>query len=110
MVGSLEWAPAHFGAILPFGVSLLAVDGPGTGQAPIKVSENSERLLSKVIDYAQTRPDVDRNRIALHGVSWGAYWATKMAIVAPANYPLSFALIRSSRIRSNVSQSTGLRR
>ncbi len=70
-----------FGAILPFGIGFLAVDGPGTGQAPIKVSETSERMLSRVIDYAQSRPEVDKNRIALHGVSWGAYWATKMAIV-----------------------------
>lgn len=70
-----------FGAILPFGIGFLAVDGPGTGQAPIKVSETSERMLSKVIDYAQSRPEIDKNRIALHGVSWGAYWATKMAIV-----------------------------
>src|SRR5579863_5961017 len=73
-----------FGAILPFGIGVLAVDGPGTGQAPIKVSETSERMLSKVIDYAQSRPEVDKGRIALHGVSWGAYWATKMAIVERA--------------------------
>jgi esterase FrsA len=70
-----------FGAILPFGIAFLAVDGPGTGQAPIKVSENSDRMLSKIIDYAQSRPEIDKNRIAMHGVSWGAYWATKMAIV-----------------------------
>jgi esterase FrsA len=70
-----------FSAILPFGVGYLAVDGPGTGQAPIKVTENSDRMLSKVIDYAQSRPEIDQNRIAIHGVSWGAYWATKMAIV-----------------------------
>ena len=41
-------------------------------------------MLSKVIDYAQSRPEIDKNRIALHGVSWGAYWATKMAIVERA--------------------------
>jgi esterase FrsA len=70
-----------FGAILPLGIGVLAVDGPGTGQAPIKVSETSERMLSKVIDYAQSRPEIDKGRIAMHGVSWGAYWATKMAIV-----------------------------
>jgi esterase FrsA len=70
-----------FSAILPFGIGYLAVDGPGTGQAPIKVSETAERMLSKVIDYAQSRPEIDKNRIALHGVSWGAYWAAKMAIV-----------------------------
>jgi hypothetical protein len=70
-----------FSAILPFGVGYLAVDGPGTGQNPIKVSETSDRLLSKVIDYVQSRPEIDKNRLAMHGVSWGAYWATKMAIV-----------------------------
>ena len=73
-----------FGAILPFGIGFLAVDGPGTGQSPIKVSETSERQLSKVLDYAQSRPEIDKNRIALHGGSWGAYWATKMAIVERA--------------------------
>ena len=57
---------------------------PGTGQDPIKVSETSDRMLSKVIDYAQSRPEIDKNRIAMHGVSWGAYWATKMAIVERA--------------------------
>jgi esterase FrsA len=70
-----------FSAILPFGIGYLAVDGPGTGQAPIKVSETADRMLSKVLDYAQSRSEVDKNRIAIHGVSWGAYWATKMAIV-----------------------------
>ena len=32
----------------------------------------------------QSRPEIDKSRIALHGVSWGAYWATKMAIVEHA--------------------------
>ncbi len=73
-----------FGAILPFGVGYLAVDGPGTGQNPVKVSETADRVLSRVIDYAQSRPEIDKNRIAIHGVSWGAYWATKMAIVERA--------------------------
>lgn len=73
-----------FSAILPFGIGYLAVDGPGTGQNPIKVSETADRVLSKVIDYAQSRPEIDKNRIAMHGVSWGAYWAAKMAIVEKA--------------------------
>jgi pimeloyl-ACP methyl ester carboxylesterase len=70
-----------FAAILPFGIGFLAVDGPGTGQSPIKVSETADRMLSRVIDYAQTRPEVDKNRLAVHGVSWGAYWAAKLSIV-----------------------------
>src|SRR3984893_16394710 len=70
-----------FSAILPRGIGFFAVDGPGTGEAPIKASENAERMLSRVLDYIATRPEIDKNRVAMHGVSWGAYWATKMAIV-----------------------------
>ena len=70
-----------FGAILPFGIAYLAVDGPGTGQSPIKVDEHADRILSRVLDYISTRPEIDKDRVAFHGVSWGAYWATKMAIL-----------------------------
>lgn len=73
-----------FSAILPYGIGFLAVDGPGTGQSPIKVSENAERMLSRVLDYVATRPEIDKTRVAMHGVSWGAYWAAKMAIVERA--------------------------
>jgi hypothetical protein len=71
----------NFSGILAYGVGYLAVDGPGTGQAPIKVSETADRMLSRVIDYAVSRPEVDKTKIAAHGVSWGAYWATKLSIV-----------------------------
>jgi esterase FrsA len=70
-----------FSAILPFGIGFLAVDGPGTGQAPIKASPTADRMLSRVIDYVQTRPEIDKSRVAMHGVSWGAYWGTKLSIV-----------------------------
>jgi esterase FrsA len=70
-----------FGAILPYGIGFLAVDGPGTGQCPVKASPTADHMLSKVIDYLQSRPEVDKSRIAFHGVSWGAYWGTKMAVV-----------------------------
>jgi esterase FrsA len=70
-----------FSAILPYGIGFFAVDGPGTGQAPIKVSPTADRMFSRVLDYLQTRPEVDKTRIAVHGVSWGAYWGTKLAIV-----------------------------
>jgi esterase FrsA len=70
-----------FSAITASGIAFLAVDGPGTGQCPVKASPAADRMLSRVIDYAQSRPEVDKNRLAIHGVSWGAYWATKLAIV-----------------------------
>jgi pimeloyl-ACP methyl ester carboxylesterase len=54
---------------------------PGTGQAPIKGEPNAERMFSRVLDYFQTRPEVDAKRIAFYGGSWSGYWAAKMAIV-----------------------------
>jgi esterase FrsA len=71
----------NFGAILPSGIGFIGVDSPGTGQAPIKASENAERMFVRVIDYLQTRPEVDKTRIGVDGQSFGAYWATKLAIV-----------------------------
>src|ERR1700734_3262556 len=73
-----------FSAILPYGIGFLAVDGPGTGEAPIKASPTADRMLSRVLDYLQTRHEVDKTRVAMHGVSWGAYWGTKMSIVEHA--------------------------
>jgi esterase FrsA len=70
-----------FGTILPYGIGFLAVDGPGTGQAPIKASPTADRMLSRVIDYAEARSEIDKHKLAFHGVSWGAYWATKMSII-----------------------------
>jgi esterase FrsA len=69
-----------FGAILPHGIGVIAVDGPGTGEAPIKVSETSERMFSRVIDYLISRPEIDKGRIIVHGVSFGGYWSAKIAI------------------------------
>jgi len=73
-----------FSAITSHEIAFLAVDGPGTGQSPVKANQNAEGMLSRVIDYAQSRPEVDKNRLAVHGVSWGAYWATRLAIVERA--------------------------
>ncbi|HET6181173.1 MAG TPA: alpha/beta hydrolase [Candidatus Sulfotelmatobacter sp.] len=73
-----------FSAILPSGIGFLAVDGPGTGQAPIKASPTADRMITRVIDYAYSRPEVDKSKLELHGVSWGAYWGTKMAILEKA--------------------------
>src|SRR5713226_464146 len=74
----------NFGAILPYGIGFVAVDSPGTGQAPIKASETAERMFSRVIDYLQTRPEVDKSRIGVDGQSFGGYWATKLAILEHA--------------------------
>ena len=74
----------NFGAILPYGIGFIGVDSPGTGQAPIKAGETAERMFSGVLDYLQTRPEVDKTRIGVDGQSFGAYWATKLAIIEHA--------------------------
>ncbi|HKW64377.1 MAG TPA: alpha/beta hydrolase [Candidatus Acidoferrum sp.] len=74
----------NFGAVVPHGIGFIGIDSPGTGQAPVKASENAERMFSKVIDYLETRPEVDKARIGVDGQSFGAYWATKLAIVEHA--------------------------
>jgi dipeptidyl aminopeptidase/acylaminoacyl peptidase len=74
----------NFGVVLNSGIGYIGVDSPGTGQAPIKASETADRMFSKVIDYLQTRPEVDKTRIGVDGQSFGAYWATKLAIVEHA--------------------------
>src|SRR5260370_17463733 len=50
----------------------------------MKASETAEREFSRVIDYLQTRPEVDKTRIGMDGQSFGAYWATKLAILEHA--------------------------
>jgi esterase FrsA len=75
---------ASFGAILPRGIGVIAVDGPGTGEAPIKVSETADRMFSHIIDFLRTRPEIDKSRIIVHGVSFGGYWSAKLAITEHA--------------------------
>jgi esterase FrsA len=67
--------------LLDHGIGFFTIDGPGTGQSPVKASPTADRVLSRVIDYLVARNDVDASRILLHGVSFGGYWASKLAIV-----------------------------
>jgi esterase FrsA len=70
-----------YSALLEHGVGFFAVDGPGTGQSPVRAGPTADRVLSRAIDYLVSRNDIDAKRIVLHGVSFGGYWAAKLAIV-----------------------------
>ncbi len=63
------------------GMATCAVDMPGVGECPIKASTTAESVFSRVIDYLETRSDVDPDRIAIMGRSFGGYWSAKMAYV-----------------------------
>jgi esterase FrsA len=74
-----ETVAETYAAALAEGVGFFAVDSPGTGQAPRKADETSDQMYSRVLDYLSMRPEIDKNRILVHGQSFGAYWAAKLA-------------------------------
>lgn len=61
------------------GFATFTVDMPGTGQAPIKVSSTADRMYSVILDWVQTRPEIDARKVFVWGTSWGGYWAAKVA-------------------------------
>jgi esterase FrsA len=79
-----ETVAESYEQVLRHGVGFIAVDGPGTGQAPIKVSTTADRMFSAVLDFLAADPRVDRSRIIVSGASFGGYWAAKLAITEKA--------------------------
>jgi len=65
------------------GMSFIDVDGPGHGgmlrHHKLYAPPDSERVAKAVIDYLVTRPDVDPERIGLHGSSLGGYSGPRCA-------------------------------
>ena len=74
-----ETVAETYAAAIPEGIGFFAVDSPGTGQAPRKADEAADQIYSRVLDYLATRGEIDKNRILVHGQSFGAYWAAKLA-------------------------------
>jgi len=69
---------------LEHGIALLAVDMPGTGEAPIALDRTAERMFCALLDYVAKRPDLDASRVIVQGRSWSGYWAAKLAVVERA--------------------------
>jgi dipeptidyl aminopeptidase/acylaminoacyl peptidase len=74
-----ETVAETYAAALPQGIGFFAVDSPGTGEAPRKADETADDMYSRVLDYLATRGEIDKNRIIVHGQSFGGYWAAKLA-------------------------------
>jgi esterase FrsA len=70
----------RFQPMLAYGVGSLALDAPGTGQAPLKAAPGAERMLSRAVEFMLARPDVDKSRVAVYGGSFGGLWATILAV------------------------------
>ena len=69
------------------GVSSLVVDQPGTGEAlrlqGLAAVYNSEVWASRVVDWLETRDDVDAKRIGMEGVSLGGYYCPRAVAFEP---------------------------
>ena len=69
------------------GVSSLVVDQPGTGEAlrlqGLHAVYNSEVWASRIVDWLETRNDVDPKRIGCEGVSLGGYYCPRAVAFEP---------------------------
>ncbi len=78
---------AHAPAALRRGYNCLLFDGPGQGRmlyrTGMAMRPDWESVVSPVIDYALTRPEIDPDRMALVGWSFGGFLAPRAAAFEP---------------------------
>jgi dienelactone hydrolase len=69
------------------GISTLVIDQPGVGEAlrlkGLHAVYDTERWATAALDYLQTRPDVDPNKIGMMGWSMGGYYAPRALAYEP---------------------------
>jgi pimeloyl-ACP methyl ester carboxylesterase len=63
------------------GYDCLTFDGPGQGYALWKQKlyfrPDWEKVITPVVDYALTRPEVDARKVAIQGISQGGFWVPR---------------------------------
>ena len=61
------------------GFAVLLLDMPGVGESPVLAGPDAQRQWTPVFDWLAGRDDLDGNRCAAVGASFGGYWAMKLA-------------------------------
>jgi dipeptidyl aminopeptidase/acylaminoacyl peptidase len=76
-----EETEAYEQPFLARGMAILVFDGPGQGEAEyvLPIRGAYETAVTAVIDYVETRTDLDSARVGLWGVSLGGYYAPRAA-------------------------------
>jgi 2,6-dihydroxypseudooxynicotine hydrolase len=76
-----EETDAYEQPFLARGIATLVFDGPGQGEAEydFAIRGDYEIAVKAVLDYIETRPDLDASRIGLAGISLGGYYAPRAA-------------------------------
>ncbi len=70
-------------AMLAAGFAAINIDMPGVGQSPVLGSIDAERQYLPLFDWIRTQPDLGADRVVVIGMSYGGYWATKLAHTFP---------------------------
>jgi dienelactone hydrolase len=75
------------GSFVARGMAYMVIDLPGQGSAMrlqhLALPPDPERLAKAMIDYLETRPDVDASRIGAQGISMGGWTAPRAASGEP---------------------------
>jgi 2,6-dihydroxypseudooxynicotine hydrolase len=76
-----EETDAYEAPFLTRGMATLAFDGPGQGEGEydFAIRGDYEVAVKAVIDFIETRRDVDATRVAIAGISLGGYYAPRAA-------------------------------
>ena len=71
--------------LLSRGLAVIAIDGPGQGEAEyeLPIEPAYERVTTAVADYLKGRDDIDPDRLGVFGVSLGGYYAARSAAYEP---------------------------
>jgi len=72
-------------SMLRRGLAVIAIDGPGQGEAEYEfpIEPAYERVVTAVADYLKGRDDLDPDRLGVFGVSLGGYYAARSAAYEP---------------------------
>ena len=73
-------------AALERGFAQFNIDMPGVGEAPVVGSLDAERMFLPLLDWIAREPLLDATRVVLLGMSYGGYWATKLAHCFPERF------------------------
>lgn len=87
-----ETSVAMYGdKILTRGMAVLALEGPGQGECTTRnihvTSTNFMDAGRAALNWMGSQPEIDSERIALRGVSFGSFWSTQIAASAGTSSP-----------------------
>ena len=73
----------HGDKYLERGMAVLAIEGPGQGESSIRkikvTADNPPRAGKAIVDFIIERPEIDPEKIAIQGVSFGTFWVPRIA-------------------------------